>query len=89
MVWCGSTEIFIKPGRGARDSLEAFEQAIDRDDEAIAPSMLYAYAALMEGVPYANGAPNLSVDFPAMLELAQREGRADRGQGLQDRARPS
>jgi len=69
MIWCGSTEIFIKAGE-AHASLEAFEAAIDRDDAAVAPSMLYAYAALMEGVPYANGAPNLSVDFPAMLELA-------------------
>jgi myo-inositol-1-phosphate synthase len=69
MVWCGSTEIYIKPG-DTHSSLAAFEEALDRDDESIAPSMLYAYAALMEGVPYANGAPNLSVDFPAMLELA-------------------
>ena len=46
--------------------------------------MIYAYAALMEGVPYANGAPNLSVDVPALMELAQQNQRADRGQGLQD-----
>jgi myo-inositol-1-phosphate synthase len=71
MVWCGSTEIFIRPGP-AHASLKAFEEALDRDDDDIAPSMLYAYAALMEGVPYANGAPNLSVDFPAMLELAEQ-----------------
>jgi myo-inositol-1-phosphate synthase len=69
MVWCGSTEIYIKPGP-VHESLAAFEEALDRDDDAIAPSMLYAYAALQEGVPFANGAPNLSVDFPAMLELA-------------------
>ena len=69
MVWCGSTEIFIRPGE-IHQSLASFEEAIDRNDEGVAPSMLYAYAALMEGVPYANGAPNLSVDFPAMLELA-------------------
>jgi myo-inositol-1-phosphate synthase len=69
MIWCGSTEIFIKQG-DTHKSLEAFEAAIDSDDESVAPSMLYAYAALKEGVPYANGAPNLSVDFPAMLELA-------------------
>jgi myo-inositol-1-phosphate synthase len=71
MVWCGSTEIYIKQG-SAHESLEAFERAIDADDESIAPSMLYVYAALMEGVPFANGAPNLSVDFPAMLELAAK-----------------
>jgi myo-inositol-1-phosphate synthase len=73
MVWCGSTEIFIRPGE-AHASLEAFERALDANDETIAPSMLYAYAALKEGVPYANGAPNLSVDFPAMLELAEQNG---------------
>jgi myo-inositol-1-phosphate synthase len=72
MVWCGSTEIFIKPG-ATHQSLEAFEKALDANDDSIAPSMLYAYAALMEGVPYANGAPNLSVDFPAMLELAREK----------------
>jgi myo-inositol-1-phosphate synthase len=69
MVWCGSTEVFIKQGP-AHESLEAFEAALDENDDSIAPSMLYAYAALKEGVPYANGAPNLSVDIPAMLELA-------------------
>ena len=73
MVWCGSTEIFIKQGP-AHASLEAFEAAIDANDESIAPSMLYAYAALKEGVPYANGAPNLSVDFPALHELAAENG---------------
>nr|PZN89482.1 MAG: inositol-3-phosphate synthase [bacterium] len=70
MVWCGSTEIYLKPGP-AHASLKAFEEAMDRNDEAIAPSMLYAWAALMEGVPYANGAPNLTVDIPALQELAR------------------
>jgi myo-inositol-1-phosphate synthase len=73
MIWCGSTEVFIRQGEAHR-SLAAFEAAIDANDESIAPSMLYAYAALMEGVPYANGAPNLSVDFPALLELANERG---------------
>jgi myo-inositol-1-phosphate synthase len=73
MVWCGSTEVYIKAGE-THASLDAFERALDADDASIAPSMLYAYAALKEGVPYANGAPNLSVDFPAMLELAQENG---------------
>ena len=73
MIWCGSTEVFIKPGP-VHQSLDAFEAAIDEDHPDVAPSMLYAYAALSEGIPYANGAPNLSVDFPAMLELAQRNG---------------
>jgi myo-inositol-1-phosphate synthase len=73
MVWCGSTEVYIRPGP-AHQSLAAFEEAIDRDDDTVAPSMLYAYAALSEGVPFANGAPNLSVDIPAMLELAAENG---------------
>lgn len=70
MIWCGSTEVYL-PRSAVHESLEAFERAIDADDPAIAPSMLYAYAALMEGVPYANGAPNLSADVPALIELAQ------------------
>jgi myo-inositol-1-phosphate synthase len=73
MVWCGSTEVFIKPG-AVHQSLEAFERGLDENDDAVAPSMLYAYAALKEGAAYANGAPNLSVDFPAMLELAAANG---------------
>ncbi|HEX6750455.1 MAG TPA: inositol-3-phosphate synthase, partial [Longimicrobium sp.] len=73
MVWCGSTEVYIKPG-AAHASTEAFEAALDADDDSIAPSMLYAYAAIMEGVPYANGAPNLSVDFPALVKLAEERG---------------
>jgi myo-inositol-1-phosphate synthase len=73
MIWCGSTEVFLQPGP-AHASLEAFEAALDADDASIAPSMLYAYAALSEGVPFANGAPNLTVDVPAMRELAGRSG---------------
>src|SRR4029453_7153553 len=69
MIWCGSTEIFIQPGPAHVD-LESFEKAIDANDPTIAPSMLYAYAALQEGVPFANGAPNLTVDIPAMCEHA-------------------
>jgi myo-inositol-1-phosphate synthase len=73
MVWCGSTEIFLRPGR-AHETLESFEAALEADDETIAPSMLYAYAAIMEGVPYANGAPNLSADVPALEALAKAKG---------------
>ena len=73
MVWCGSTEIYLQKGP-AHETIEAFEAAIDADDDQIAPSMLYAYAAIMEGVPYANGAPNLSVDIPALTKLAQERG---------------
>ncbi|HEX6487415.1 MAG TPA: inositol-3-phosphate synthase [Candidatus Dormibacteraeota bacterium] len=73
MIWCASTEIFIEPGP-AHQSLEALEAAMDRNDETVPPSMLYAYAALKEGVPFMNGAPNLTVDVPAMVELAQAAG---------------
>ncbi len=70
MVWCGSTEIFIKE-RDVHQSLEAFEKGLKDNHSDIAPSMIYAYAALKLGIPYANGAPNLSVDFPAMHQLAE------------------
>ncbi len=73
MIWCGSTEIFMRAGR-AHESIKAFEKAMEDNDKAIAPSMLYAYAAIMEGVPYANGAPNLSVDIPALEQLALERG---------------
>ena len=71
MVWCGSTETYLKPGP-VHATVEQFERGMERNDDAIAPSMLYAWAALMEGVPFANGAPNLTVDLPCMLELAKR-----------------
>ena len=73
MVWCGSTEIYIEPGP-AHQTIEAFEAAIDADDESIAPSMIYAYAAILEGVPFANGAPNLTVDMPALRAAAETHG---------------
>jgi myo-inositol-1-phosphate synthase len=73
MVWCASTEIYIKPGP-QHATVEQFEKAMDRNDEAIAPSMLYAWASIMEGVPYANGAPNLAVDTPALQQLAVTRG---------------
>jgi myo-inositol-1-phosphate synthase len=69
MIWCASTEIFIEPGP-QHQNIEAFEKAIDANDPMIAPSMLYAYAAILEGVPFANGAPNLSVDTPVLRQLA-------------------
>jgi myo-inositol-1-phosphate synthase len=73
MVWCASTEVYIKAGP-QHATVEQFEKAMDRNDEAIAPSMLYAWAAIMEGVPFANGAPNLTVDTPALLQLAVARG---------------
>ncbi len=69
MIWCASTEVFMKPGP-AHESLKAFEEALKKDDPTIAPSMVYAYAAISSGIPYANGAPNLTVDIPALVELA-------------------
>jgi myo-inositol-1-phosphate synthase len=71
MVWCGSTEVFMKEG-AVHQSLAAFEQGLERNDDAIPSSMVYAYAALKEGLPFANAAPNLTADVPAMLELAAR-----------------
>ena len=72
LVWCGSTEAFVMPTEPMM-SLAALEAGIDANDTRIPPSMIYAYAAMMEGCPYANGAPNLSFDVPAMLELADRQ----------------
>jgi len=71
MIWCGSTEIFLRQS-AVHASVEAFERGLQKNDENIAPSMIYAYAALMEGVPFANGAPNLTVDIPVMLELSRQ-----------------
>jgi myo-inositol-1-phosphate synthase len=73
VIWCGSTEIFIEPS-AVHQSIEAFEKGLDSDDIGIAPSQIYAYAALTEGVPFANGAPNLTVDIPAMIELSKKNG---------------
>jgi myo-inositol-1-phosphate synthase len=69
-VWCGSTEIYLEPSE-AHQSIKAFEKGLLENDPSIPNSMLYAWACLKEGVPYANGAPNLTVDIPAMLELAR------------------
>lgn len=77
-VWCGSTEIFIKPS-AVHESIAAFEKAMEEDHPDIAPSMLYAWACIMEKVPYCNGAPNLAVDTPALIALANREGVAISG----------
>jgi myo-inositol-1-phosphate synthase len=68
MIWCGSTEIFMEP-TAVHQTIKAFEKGLDSNDIGIAPSQIYAYAALSEGVPFANGAPNLTVDTPALNEL--------------------
>src|SRR5215510_7426576 len=72
MVWCASTEVFIKP-QPVHKSLDAFEKAMRENHKAIAPSMIYADTALKSGVGFANGAPNLTVDIPAMIELAEKQ----------------
>ncbi len=71
MIWCGSTEIFLLP-KPVHRSIEAFEAGLVNNDRAIAPSQIYAYAALKESVPFANGAPNLTVDLPVMIELSKQ-----------------
>ncbi|MFO7587534.1 MAG: inositol-3-phosphate synthase [Gemmatimonadota bacterium] len=71
MVWCASTEVYMKPHE-VHATVESFERAMRESHDAVAPSQIYAWAALQEGVPFANGAPNLTLDVPAMLELAKR-----------------
>ncbi len=73
MVWCGSTEAYEEPS-AVHETLEAFVEGLKADDPAITPSQIYAYAALESDVPFANGAPNLTVDIPAMVELAALRG---------------
>jgi myo-inositol-1-phosphate synthase len=72
MIWCGSTEVFHRPSR-VHQSLREFETGLRNSDPDIAPSQIYAYAALKMGVPHANGAPNLTTDTPALLELAREK----------------
>ena len=73
VVWTGSTEVYLEPS-AVHQTLGAFEAGLQANDPAIAPSMIYAYAALRLGVPFLNGAPNLSCDIPALLELAAQTG---------------
>ncbi len=73
MVWCGSTEVYRAAGE-VHSSLAKFEKALDESHPEILPSMIYAYCAIKEGIPYGNGAPNLSADFPALVELAREKG---------------
>ncbi|MBM3727165.1 MAG: inositol-3-phosphate synthase [Acidobacteria bacterium] len=70
MIWCGSTEVFHTPGK-VHQTLKDFECGLMKNDPDIAPSQIYAYAALKSGVPFANGAPNLTADIPALLDLAR------------------
>src|SRR5512147_684463 len=73
MVWCGSTEIFLKR-KPVHQTIASFEKGLLKNDISIAPSMIYAYAAIKSGIPYANGAPNLSADIPALDQLAHEHG---------------
>ncbi len=73
MVWCASTEVYLTPS-AVHGELSRFERAMAENDPAIAPSMVYAWAALQEGLAFANGAPNLTVDVPALQELARARG---------------
>ncbi len=70
VIWCGSTEIFLRE-EGVHQTLENFEKGLKENHPGISPSMIYAYAAIKMGIPFANGAPNLTSDFPAMYELAK------------------
>ncbi|MEN6439791.1 MAG: inositol-3-phosphate synthase [Syntrophobacter sp.] len=72
MIWCGSTEVHMKAGE-IHESVEALQAAIDQNDPRIPSSMLYALAALESGIPFLNGAPNLTLDVPAMVQLAQSQ----------------
>ena len=81
LIWCGSTEIYLEEAP-VHQSLEAFEAGLEASDPAIPSSMIYAYAAIREGIPYANAAPNLSADIPALEELAQQTGSPLAGKDL-------
>src|SRR4030095_16598610 len=73
MVWCGSTEVVLTESP-PHATLSAFEKALEANDDTIPSSMIYAYAAIKEGIPYANAAPNLSADIPALIDLASKTG---------------
>ncbi len=73
MIWCGSTEIYFEPS-DVHSNIEKFEQGLKNNDDSISPSMIYAYAAIKLGIPYANGAPNLSAEIPALIELSHETG---------------
>nr|PZN88836.1 MAG: inositol-3-phosphate synthase [Acidobacteriota bacterium] len=81
LIWCGSTEVFMKEAP-VHQSLAAFEKGLEENDPSIPSSMIYAYAAIHEGLPYANAAPNLSADVPALVELAQKTGAPIAGKDL-------
>lgn len=71
MIWCGSTETYLQPSE-THQGIEKFEKGLRKNDPHISPSMIYAYAAITSGIPYINGSPNLTVDIPAMISLANK-----------------
>jgi myo-inositol-1-phosphate synthase len=81
LIWCGSTEVYMTESP-AHQSVEAFERGLEANDDSIPSSMIYAYAAIKEGIPYANSAPNLSADVPALVQLAQQTGSPLAGKDL-------
>ena len=81
LIWAGSTEVYLQESEVHAD-LDVFEKALDANDDSIPSSMIYAYAAIKEGIPYANAAPNLSADVPALLQLAQETGSPLAGKDL-------
>jgi len=81
LVWCGSTEVYMTESP-AHQTIDAFEKALETSDDSIPSSMIYAYAAIKEGIPYANAAPNLSADIPALIQLAQQTGSPLAGKDL-------
>jgi myo-inositol-1-phosphate synthase len=81
MIWCGSTEVYLTPS-ASHASVDALEKGLEASDDNIPSSMIYAYAAIREGIPYANAAPNLSADIPALLELAAKTGSPLAGKDL-------
>ena len=85
MIWCGSTEVFHEAAE-VHSSLKRFECGLQQNDQEISPSQIYAYAALKSGVPYANGAPHMTTDMPALLRAGARARPTAGGQRLQERA---
>ena len=81
MIWCGSTEVYLTES-AAHASIGNLEKAMEANDDNVPSSMIYAYAAIKEGIPYANAAPNLSADIPALLELADDTGSPLAGKDL-------
>ena len=81
MIWCGSTEVYLQESP-VHATVASLEQGLEASDDSIPSSMIYAYAAIREGIPYANAAPNLSADIPALLELAAKTGAPLAGKDL-------